>query len=55
MELRNIALSNLTIANVNVRHGRKFVCATCALRGQNRYKRVQFRLVWSAHVPGSFH
>lgn len=31
----------------------QFVCATCALRGQNRYKRVQIRLVWSAHVHAS--
>ena len=31
------------------------VCTMCAPRGQNGYKRVQFRLVWSAHVRGSSH
>src|SRR4051812_42272412 len=28
----------------------RFVCATCAPGDQTRYKRVQFGLVWGAHV-----
>jgi hypothetical protein len=30
-----------------------FVCAACALEDQDEYKRVQFRLIWSARADVS--